>query len=176
MPGSASEVWISENMRQTTASRRRLRLFCGFALLLLALQLLHLPENLNFTAFAFGEPGANLSVIYMVRHGMHPNVDFGHVYGLLGLLFSDIWFRIAGLTPAAYWAGILVMELAMCAVLAEFAVAAELPGLSILLLFVSFPIFLWVNYLNFGRAIETLCLMVAVTAHLKGRYGLALAA
>src|SRR5664280_822894 len=118
MPGSASEVWISENMRQTTASRRRLWLFSGFALLLIALQILHLPETLSFTAFAFGEPGANLSVIYLVRHGMHPNVDFGHSYGLLGLLFSDIWFRITGLTPVAYWAGILVLELAMCAVLA----------------------------------------------------------
>jgi hypothetical protein len=163
-------------MQKTLASRRKLWLFSGFALLLLALQLLHLPETLNFTAFAFGEPGANLSVIYLVRHGMHPNVDFGHSYGLLGLLFSDIWFRITGLTPVAYWAGILVLELAMCAVLAGFAVAAELPGLSILLLFVSFPIFIWVNYFNFAHPIEALCLMAAVIAHLKGRYGIALAA
>jgi hypothetical protein len=151
-------------------------LFFGFALLLVAFQLLHLPENLNFTAFAFGEPGANLSVISLVRQGMRPNVDFGHPYGLLGLLFSDVWFRIAGLTPAAYWAGILVIELTMCAVVAEFAVTAKLPGLSILLLFVSLPIFLWVNYFNFAHAIEALCLMIAVTAHLKGRYDLALSA
>lgn len=163
-------------MQTAIALYRRFWLFSGFASLLLALQILHLPENLNFTAFAFGEPGANLSVIYLVRHGMHANVDFGHPYGLLGLLFSDLWFRIAGLTPAAYWAGILVIELAMCAVLAEFMVTAELSGLSFLLLFVSFPIFIWVNYFNFAHAIEALCLMAAVTAHLKGRYSFALAA
>ncbi len=156
--------------------RRRLWLFSGFSLLLIALQILHLPENLNFTAFAFGEPGANLSVVYLVRHGMHPNVDFGHPYGLLGILFADVWFRIVGLTPVTYCAGTLVIELAMCAVLAEFAITAELPRLSILLLFVSFPIFVWVNYFNVAHAIEALCLMAAVTAHLKGRYDFALAA
>jgi hypothetical protein len=166
----------SRGMKMRLHLSRRPWLLFGFTSLLLALQLLYLPQNLNFTAFAFGEPGANLSTAYMVRHGMHPNVDFGHVYGLLGLLFADVWFRIAGLTPMAYWAGILVIELAMCAVLAEFIVAAELPGLSIFLLFVSFPIFVWVNYFNFAHAIEALCLMAAVTAHLKGRYGVALAA
>src|ERR1039458_6596029 len=113
----AADSWMRKTVQKRTVPRRRLWLFSGFALLLIALQILHLPENLNFTAFAFGEPGGNLSVVYMVRHGMHPNVDFGHPYGLLGLLFSDIWFRITGLTPAAYWAGILVIELAMCAVL-----------------------------------------------------------
>jgi hypothetical protein len=177
MPRSTTpEFWRRKDVPTTIALRRRLWLFSGFALLLIALQLLHLPENLSFTAFAFGEPGANLSTVYMVRHGMHPNVDFGHMYGLLGLLFADFWFRIAGLTPAAQWAGLLVLELAMCAVLAEFAVAAELPGFSVLLLFVSFPIFLWVNYFNFAHAVQTLCLMTAVTAHLKGHYGFALAA
>ena len=64
----------------------------------------------------------------------------------------------------------------MCAVLSEFVVAAELSGLSILLLFVSFPIFIWVNYFNFAHPIEAVCLMIAVTAHLKGRYDFALAA
>lgn len=156
--------------------RRRRWLLSGFALLLFALQILHLPETLNFTAFAFGEPGANLSVVYLIRHGLRPNVDFGHVYGLLGLLFSDIWFRIAGLTPAAYWAGILVIELGMCVLLAEFAVTVELPVLSMGLLFVSFPIFIWVDYFNFAHPIEALCLMAAVIAHLKGRYDIALAA
>ena len=157
-------------------SRRRLYLLSGFALLLITLQLLHLPDNLNFSAFAFGEPGANMSAVDMFRHGLRPNVDFGHPYGLLGLLFADLWFRIAGLTPAAYWAGIIVVELAMCAMLAEFIVTAELPGWSILLLFVSFPIFIWVNYFNFAHAIEALCLMAAVAAHMKGRYDVALAA
>jgi len=161
-------------MQKTT--RRRLWLLSGFALLLIALQILHLPEALNFTASAFGEPGANLSAVYMLRHGLHPNVDFGHVYGLLGLLFSDVWFHIAGLTPLAYWTGILVFELAMCAAMAEFAVTAELRGLSLVLLFVSLPIVIWVNYFNFAHPIEALCLMAAVIAHLKGRYDIALAA
>jgi hypothetical protein len=159
-----------------TGVYRRLRLLFGFALLLIALQLLHLPETLSFSAFAFGEPGANLSAVSMIRHGLRPNVDFGNPYGLLGLLFPDLWFRIAGLTPVAYWAGIFVIELAMCAILAEFIVTAELPGLSILLLFVSFPIFIWINYFNFAHAIEALCLMAAVVAHMKGRYDVALAA
>jgi hypothetical protein len=177
MPGSMSlDSGIEKNTRQSAPARSRRWLVLGFALLLITLEVVHLPENLNFTAFAFGEPGANLNAVYMVRHGMHPGVDFGHVYGLLGILLSDLWFRIAGLTPAAYWAEILAVELAMCAILAEFTVTAELSGLSIVLLFVSFPIFVWVNYFNFAHAIEALCLMAAVTAHLKGRYGFALAA
>ncbi len=112
----------------------------------------------------------------MVRHGLRPNVDFGHMYGLLGLLFSDAWFRIAGLTPAAYWAGVFLFELAMCAATTEFAIAADLSSLSIVFLFASFPIFLWVNYFNFAHVIEAFCLMLAVIAHLKGRYDFALAA
>ena len=163
-------------MQITTARRRKLLLLSGFALLLAAVQILHLPQTLSFKTFAFGEPGANLNVVYLIHHGMHPNVDFGHPYGLLPFLFSDLWFRVAGLTPAAYWAGIFLIELAMCAALADFAVAAELGVLPILLLFVSFPIYIWVDYFNFAHAVEALCLMVAVTAHLKGRYGLALAA
>src|ERR1035438_10609897 len=74
----AADSWMRKTVQKRTVPRRRLWLFSGFALLLIALQILHLPENLNFTAFAFGEPGGNLSVVYMVRHGMHPNVDFGH--------------------------------------------------------------------------------------------------
>src|SRR5271168_4601324 len=132
---------MTGNMQNTAAGRRRLWLLCGFSLLLIALQILHLPETLRFTAFAFGEPGTNLSAVYMIRHGMRPNLDFGHPYGLLGLFLSDLWFHVVGLTPVAYWAGIFIIELAMCAALTEFAVAAELPGLSIFLLFVSLPIY-----------------------------------
>jgi len=167
---------MSTNTQKARTSRRRLWVFSAFALLLIALQILHLPETLSFTAFAFGEPGANLSAVYMVRNGLRPNVDFDHIYGLLGILFSDVWFGIAGLTPAAYWSEVLAVELTMCAVLAEFAIAAELPGLCIFFLFVSFPMFVWVNYFNFAHVIETVCLMAAVAAHLKGRYRLALAA
>jgi hypothetical protein len=166
----------TKTLVKTSTLHRRLLLLVGFALVLTALQLIHLPENLSFTAFSSGEPGANLTAVYLVRQGLRPNVDFGHMYGLLGLLFSDVWFRIAGLTPAAYWSGVYLLELAMCAAITEFAVAAELSSLSILFLFASFPIFLWVNYFNFAHVIEALCLMVAVVAHLKGRYDFALAA
>jgi len=50
-------------------------LFLG---VLTSLQILRLPQNLDYSAFAFGEPGANLNLAYLVQHGSRPGVDFGH--------------------------------------------------------------------------------------------------
>lgn len=157
-------------------ARRWLGCFLLFLALVIFLQILHLPQDLDYSAFAFGDPGANLNVAYLVRHGYRPGVDFGHPYGLLEVLVVDLWFRLAGPTPLAYALLIFLLQVLMVAVLAEFVVSARLRTIPILFLAIALPIFLWVNFFNASHAIETLCLLAAITAHLKGRYDLALAA
>lgn len=142
--------------------------------ILLIFQTLRLPSNLDYAAFAFGEPGANLNVAYLVRHGMRPAVDFGHPYGLLGVLLLDGWFRVVGLTPLAYFSFIVILEILMVAALAEFVVTVKLSPFRIALLAAALPLFIWMNFFNAAHAIETTCLLGAIVTHLKGRYGLAL--
>lgn len=165
---------------QTTPQRNAvtqwLGLFLALLALVVALQILHLPQSLDYSAFAFGEPGANLNVVYLIRHGLRPGIDFGHSYGLLGILALDFWFRVMGLTPIAYVALICLLDTLIIAVIAEFIRTAKLSPFRTFFLFVSLPIFLWVNYFNIAHPIETLCLLAAITAHLKARYDLALSA
>jgi hypothetical protein len=144
--------------------------------LLISFQALSLPRNLDYSAFAFGEPGANLNTAYLVQHGLRPAIDFGHSYGLLGILLLDVWTRLTGLTPQAYFALIFLLEVIMVAVLAEFVMAAKLSPLSIVFVAAALPLIIWMNYFNVAHAVETLCLLVAITAHLKGRYDMAVAA
>lgn len=174
MTPSQDAIW-----RQPTAPGRHTRWWPCFLVLLLVLaglQLLHLPQNLDYTTFAFGEAGANLNVAWLVQHGMRPAVDFGHPYGLLGLLLLDGWFRLTGITPLAYFSFIVALEVLMIAALAEFAVVAELPWYRVAFIAVALPLFLWVNFLNAAHAVETAFLFAAVLAHVKGRYDLALSA
>jgi hypothetical protein len=156
--------------------RSALACFALFTGIVVILQILKLPQNLDYAAFAFGEPGSNLNVAYLVQHGLRPAVDFGHPYGLLEVLVLDLWFRLARLTPLAYLELIFLLQVLMAAVLAEFVVVAELPWFRILFMVAALPVFLWVNYFRAAHAIETLCLLAAITAHLKGRYDVALAA
>ena len=156
--------------------RSALACFALFTGIVVILQILKLPQNLDYAAFAFGEPGSNLNVAYLVQHGLRPAVDFGHPYGLLEVLVLDLWFRLARLTPLAYLELIFLLQVLMAAVLAEFVVVAELPWFRILFMVAALPVFLWVNYFRAAHAIETVCLLAAITAHLKGRYDVALAA
>ena len=47
----------------------------------LALALLQMPLNLDFTTFAVMDQGANLKVQTMLDRGLIPTVDFGYQYG-----------------------------------------------------------------------------------------------
>lgn len=173
---TATQNAIANPARRIGKHTRWWPCFLVLLLLLTGLQLLHLPQNLDYSTFAFGEAGANLDVAWLVRHGMRPAVDFGHPYGLLGLLLLDGWFRLTGLTPLAYFSFIVALEVLMVAALAEFAVTAELPWSRVAFIAVALPLFLWVNFLNVAHAVETACLVAAIVAHLKGHYDLALSA
>ena len=173
---SGTETIIAPPPARVSRPSRWLSCFFLFFGLLVFLQVLRLPHNLDYAVFAFGEPGANLNVAYLVQHGLRPAVDFGHPYGLLEVLLLDVWFRLSGLTPLAYFALIVLLEVLMVAVLTEFVVAAELSPFRIAFIAAALPIFLWMNFLSAAHALETLCLLVAITAHLKGRYDLALSA
>ena len=173
---TATQSAIADPARCTGKHTRWLPCFLVLLLLLTGLQLLHLPQNLDYSTFAFGEAGANLNVAWLVRHGLRPAVDFGHPYGLFGLLLLDGWFRLTGLTPLAYFSFIVALEVLMVAALTDFAVTAELPWYRVAFIAVALPLFLWVNFLNAAHAVETACLVAAIVAHLKGHYDLALSA
>lgn len=54
---------------------------------------------MNFISFLCAVPGGNLTAQYLLSQGFRPQIDFGHHYGLRGLLVGQIWFGIFGTTP-----------------------------------------------------------------------------
>jgi hypothetical protein len=154
----------------------RLRLWLWLTAMLAALEIIYLPRNLNLDAFAFGDSGVTLNAVYLVRHGFHPGIDFGYPYGLLGIFFADLWFRLAGLSPLAFFFLIILAEAGMAAFIADILAVAGAPRFSVLLVVVSLPLFMWINYLNIAHALEAFFLLAAMAAQIRGRYGLAVAA
>ena len=71
------------------------------------------------TAYAFCDTGANLTLQRLVSDGLRPTVDFGYHYGLLPILIGKCWFAIAGLTPNAYQALMVVCDLLVAAAIAK---------------------------------------------------------
>src|SRR5271169_1107444 len=105
----------TESRREGSAAEsltsRPLLLFLLFAIEIVAIDFLRLPEIMAFDSYAFCDNGANLTLQYLASHGLIPTIDFGYHYGLLPILLGKIWFSIAGRTPFAYQALMVVCDL-----------------------------------------------------------------
>jgi hypothetical protein len=65
-----------------------------------------IPGTLQFDGFAFGDDGSNLTIQYLMGHGLMPLKDLGYHYGLLPLVVGRIWFGLFGANAQAYvWSG-----------------------------------------------------------------------
>jgi hypothetical protein len=159
---------------------RRFRLgFRSLALLLIAevlvLALLQIPLNLSWSTFAFMDQGANLAVQTLLDRHLVPTVDFGYTYGMLPLLIGRVWFRVLGLTPGAYAAAMVVVDLLVAWGLVRCLAALEAGPAGVALVIVAMPWAALSSYINLAHAIEAVLICHALAEHAAGRKPRALA-
>ena len=139
------------------------------------LALVQLPLSLSWDTFAFMDQGANLSVQTLLDRGLVPTVDFGYLYGLLPLLIGRLWFGLFGLTPSAYAAAMLVVDLLIAWGLARCLLAMKAGPTGIALVVVAMPWAALASYINLAHAIEATLICHALAEHALGRRSRALA-
>src|SRR5208283_5910596 len=106
-------------LRFRSTRLRPLLIFLLFAIEILAIDFLRLPETMAFDSYAFCDNGANLTLQYLVSQGLRPAVDFGYHYGLLPILIGRIWFALIGRTPIAYQALMVACDLVIASAIAR---------------------------------------------------------
>lgn len=140
-----------------------------------AINLARLPESMRFDRFAFCDQGANLSLQYLVGHGLRPTIDFGYPYGLLPVLVGRIWFAMFGATPWAYQAAMLVSGLLCAWAIARTLSQLKIGTIGIALAFIAFGYAYQASFVNFAHAIEAILLSFAICAQASGSRSRALA-
>jgi hypothetical protein len=163
----------SASIRQHLFSVRVLSLL--FLTEALVLNLVKLPVNLDWRIFAFDDQGANLAVVSLIRRGLVPTVDFGYGYGLLPLLIGRLWFGLLGLTPSAYAAAMLVVDLLMAWGLARCVAALKAGPAGVALVLVAMPWAALPSYINLAHAVEAVLICHALAEQAMGRKPRALA-
>jgi hypothetical protein len=141
----------------------------------LVLNLAELPLNLSWDTFAFADQGASLAVVSLIRRGLVPTVDFGYGYGLLPLLIGRLWFGLLGLTPSAYAAAMLVVDLLMAWGLARCVAALKAGPAGVALVLVAMPWAALPSYINLAHAVEAALICHALAEQAMGRKRRALA-
>ncbi len=152
-----------------------LPLAIGLSGVILLWDLLWLPQTLNFAPFAFGDPGSNLTIFYLVSHGYRPVIDFGYHYGLLGLLASLAWFRAFPLTPAGYQAACIACQIGVACGVARIARALAFKPLQLIFLFIAIGRAVPPTYWNFAHGIEAVLICFALAEQARGARANALA-
>lgn len=150
-------------------------LFSLFSIEVIANTLGWLPSSLEFNRFALCDPGANLTVQYLISHGLRPTIDFGYAYGLLPLALGKVWFTLFGATPFAFQSLIVACGIAIAFALALIATRLEFRGLGIALLAIALIFIVQAMYPSLSQAIEQVLLTFAVAQHAAGRRSSALA-
>src|SRR5579864_1932724 len=79
----------------------------------------------GFFSFAFRDSGSNLMLVKLVNDGQKPITDFGYAYGLLSVIFSQIWLNLFGITPTAFLAAEYLIILVFCYWLARMHAAID---------------------------------------------------
>jgi hypothetical protein len=139
------------------------------------LALAHLPLSLSWDAFAFMDEGANLSVQTLLDRGLVPTVDFGYPYGLLPLLMGRLWFGVFGLTPVAYAAAMMVIDLLIAWGLARCISALKAGSAGIALVVIAMPWAALASYINLVHGVEATLICHAFAEQASGRRSRALA-
>jgi hypothetical protein len=145
-----------------SSSRPRWWPFAIIAAEIIALNILWAPVSLSFSHFAFCDNGANLSLQYLVSHGYRPAVDFAYPYGLLSVLFGQLWFSIVGTSPLAFQTLVLCLELGMGLVLTRIIATLRLGTVSLAIVFVTLWFAIHTNYPSIAHAFEALLLILAL--------------
>lgn len=145
-----------------------------FATEVVVVQVWSLPTSLDFDRWAFWDPGANLTVQYLILHGYSPTKDFSYHYGLLPLWIGARWFKLFGATPLSC----LILE-SLCNVsiaygFAVFACTLKLKAVGFALLIAALPFAAVTEYPNLAHAFEAALLCNAIAQQAHGRRSVAL--
>jgi hypothetical protein len=167
-----------ESSRERSAAEwladRPLAIFILFAIEILAIDCLRLPEIMAFDSYAFCDNGANLTLQYLVAHGLRPAVDFGYHYGLLPILIGKAWFEIAGRTPIAYQALMVACDLAIAAAIARIAAALRFSGTSLALTVITLGFAARASYPSLAQGLEAVLLSCGLAEQSAGKHARAL--
>lgn len=156
--------------------RARVRtLWAIYALEVLIVAALRIPHDLSFFAFAFGDRGSWLVVQYLTARGYRPTIDFGFPYGLLPVMFGGAWFRVLGLTPAAFKLAMVTGGIAMAWGMARFASALRLGRSGQALIILTLPVAIQSSLPSLSHLLEAVLLCLALGEHSQGKRGAALA-
>ena len=150
----------------------------AFALLLMAevvaLALFQSPAE-RFVRYIAFDSGVDLTMQDLMARGYRPTVDFGCAYGLLPLLVNRAWYGIAGLTPGAYRAEVVLGTCLTAWGMARFAGARRVGPAGLALIALSMPDVLFSTYNTSVHVFEPALLVHGLAEQARGRRGTALA-
>jgi hypothetical protein len=163
-----------ESRAEGLTGRRPFIIFLLFAIEILAIDFLRLPETMSFDSYAFCDNGANLTLQYLVSHGLKPTTDFGYHYGLLPILVGRVWFGIAGLTPFAYQALIVACDVAIVSAIVRIAANLEFNVTSLTLTAITLGFAVRASYPSLAQGLEAVLLSCALAEQTAGKHRRAL--
>ncbi len=152
-----------------------LTLWAVYTLEVLIVAVLRIPHDLDFFAFAFGDRGSWLVVQYLTARGYRPTIDFGFPYGLLPVMLGGVWFRVFGLTPAAFKLAMTAGGIAMAWGMARFASAMRLSRIGQTLIILTLPVAIQSSLPSLSHLLEAVLLCLALGEHSQGNRSAALA-
>ena len=138
------------------------------AIEIIAIDFLKRPDIMAFDRYAFCDTGANLTLQRLVSDGLRPTVDFGYHYGLLPILIGKCWFAIAGLTPNAYQALMVVCDLLVAAAIAKIATALRFGAISLALTVITLELAMQASYPSAAQGLEAALLSWALAEQSAG--------
>ncbi len=153
---------------------RPLILFVLLAIEIVAIDCFRLPEIMSFDSYAFCDNGANLTIQYLVSHGLRPTVDFGYHYGLLPILVGRIWFAIVGRTPLAYQALMVACDLVIVSSIARIGAHLRFNATSLVLTAITLGFAVRASYPSLAQGLEAALLSCALADQTVGKHRRAL--
>jgi hypothetical protein len=169
----ADEVGSPVAARKESSSAA-LIIFILFAIEILAIDFFRLPEIMAFDSYAFCDNGANLTLQYLVSHGLRPTVDFGYHYGLLPILTGRVWFAIAGRTPIGYQALMVGCDLVIVAAMARIAATLRFGATSLALTAITLGFAARASYPSLAQGLEAALLSCGIAEQTAGKRSRAL--
>ncbi len=149
-------------------------IFILFAIEILAIDFLKLPDIMAFDRYAFCDTGANLTLQYLVSHGLRPTIDFGYHYGLLPIPIGRIWFTLIGRTPIAYQALMVACDLVIVSAIARIASILRFSATSLALTAITLGFAVQASYPSLAQALEAALLSCALAEQSAGKHSRAL--
>src|SRR5208283_1456450 len=138
---------------------RPLLIFLLFAIEILAIDFLKLPDIMAFDHYAFCDAGANLTLQYVTSHGLRPTIDFGYNYGLLPILVGRIWFGIAGITPISLQVLMTVCDLVIAWAIAKIVSRIRFGAVGLALIAITLGFAVQASYPSLAQAVEAVLLV-----------------